>query len=462
LLTTGNSLFGATLFTPWNGDSPSGGYGDDSDGSFPGYGTDGRLQTITAGVNAHAPDGYTATLELKNDKMPEGIRFERNDGHATGDPAPDWAGQPGNVWTSDGAGFPLKSIEIVSVTFSHSGYTVPVPEPPLTIDLTTAGNAGLCEMDVTGADYAGISFKLIDQLAGAGYRIGNFDQITFVTEVYDDVAGTSLITTGNDLYTAYLFKPWNDSSPSGGYGDDKDGSFPGWSATPNPEGRQQSITAGVNANAPNGLTTAFGPGVTTMPQGIRFEKNGAGSTLKYIKVISITFSHSEYGALPTETNLPLYTTDGTGNKVAWAPTSQHGDFGPVATYAYDESTEKLTLTFGPTFGTNNRQSIFIPLLQEQSNKIHKLFTAGKTIKATITGAWTSGGSDFRLAIFGPEPSVNANWNYSSFVTAFTSGTAFELSATANIGSAPKYFMIQVMNAESSELELESIVFDFGD
>lgn len=152
------------------------------------------------------------------------------------------------------------------------------PAAPLTINVTAAGeNGSIVQADVSGSDYAGISFDLRSSFAGKSIR--SYNRITFVTESYSD-QGTTAITTGNNLYTATLFTPF------AGYASDD---FPGY-GTP---GRLQAIGAGANANGPNGYTAP----ITTIstPEGIRFERDGSGSALRNIKIVSITFSHTAYG-----------------------------------------------------------------------------------------------------------------------------------------------------------------------
>jgi len=143
----------------------------------------------------------------------------------------------------------------------------PEPAAPLTIDFSKAAENGtIIQKDVSGSDYAGISFKLVDQLKD--YTIANFDSVTF-GDVDEETGERELLTTGNNLFTATLFTPWNGESASGGYGDDSDGSFPAYDST----GRLQGITAGVNAHTP-GLTTKFdSTKVLALPEGIRFERN---------------------------------------------------------------------------------------------------------------------------------------------------------------------------------------------
>jgi uncharacterized repeat protein (TIGR02543 family) len=177
--------------------------------------------------------------------------------------------------------------------------TPPEPAPPLTIDLSTAaeqdgsGNP-IVFKDVSAASnpagnefYTGISFKLSDQFPASGLALNNYNQITIVTECYSDTAGTMLVTSGNALFNATLFEPWKGYAP---------GDFPGWHQTPANNGRLQAITAGVNSHG-TGVTTTINT-MGTVPQGIRFERNNNGADggrdLLSIKIISITFSNSDY------------------------------------------------------------------------------------------------------------------------------------------------------------------------
>jgi hypothetical protein len=163
--------------------------------------------------------------------------------------------------------------------------------PPLTIDLSTAAeNVGGTPKTstATSGNYDGISFKLIDQFPASGYSIKNYNRVTIVTECYSDEGTTP--ATGNSLYSVTLFRPWNGSSASGGYGGDGDGSFPPYSGTGS-EGRLQATTAGANSHGPSGLDINIT--TTTNPEGIRFERNGSGSALRNIKIVSIKFWHTD-------------------------------------------------------------------------------------------------------------------------------------------------------------------------
>jgi len=286
-ITTGDGLYTATLFTPWNGDnpnSPTKGYGADtelSDGTsdFPVYGTPGRLQGIGAGVNANAPDGLTTPLSVAS--IPQGIRFERA-----------------------GSGSALRNIKVVSIKFWHTAYVAPAVVVNLDLDATshssyTADADGSVFVDLTADDgdapgaqlvcgktgYGGISFKLKGNLNDK--TLADFDLINFVVECYSDTAGTQVVETGNGLFTATLFRTWQDSLSNGGFGGDTGRGFPEWNDPDNGPGdkRQQGIGAGVNAYGPDGLTTNLN--VTALPEGIRFENQGGA--IKSIRIYSIEF-----------------------------------------------------------------------------------------------------------------------------------------------------------------------------
>jgi uncharacterized repeat protein (TIGR02543 family) len=179
---------------------------------------------------------------------------------------------------ADAAGTQPRTYEVTNVTFLSK--VEPATEA-LEINLATAGDNGTVFKDVTIAgegDYQGISFNLTDYFGAGKKSIRSYKQITIVTKCYSDTAGTTLLTTGNQLFTATLFEPWVDYSAS---------SFPGY-GTP---GRLQANNAGVNSHDA-GYT--YNISTSKNPEGIRFERNNggagqAGEPLKSIEIISIKF-----------------------------------------------------------------------------------------------------------------------------------------------------------------------------
>jgi len=154
-------------------------------------------------------------------------------------------------------------------------------------DLTTTdGTTGSAQLVCGENGYGGITIKLIDQLDGLTFGT-DYDLIKFVVECYSDTAGDTPITTGTNLFTATLFRPFDGTLANGGFGGDSGRGFPAWAAAANPDGRQQGIGAGVNAHAPNGLTTELTS--TKAPEAIRFERGGPDSALKSLKIVSIEF-----------------------------------------------------------------------------------------------------------------------------------------------------------------------------
>jgi len=184
------------------------------------------------------------------------------------------------IYTPADAGATTRSFTVSNVKFNAKVF----PAPPLEINLATAaeddGTGNPIVFVRTDSDnYAGISIKLSGQFPEGSWVYKNYNRITFVTECYSDVGGTTP-ATGNSLYTATLFEPWVDYTADG---------FPAYGNA----GRLQAFTVGANANSPNGYTATLDTSKNT-PQGFRIERNGSGSALRSVKIVSIKFWNTDY------------------------------------------------------------------------------------------------------------------------------------------------------------------------
>ena len=177
--------------------------------------------------------------------------------------------------------------------------------------------------------------------------------------------------------------------------------------------------------------------------------NNNAITTKSATVTSIRAKISSQAETPVDPVVDLEEThtNSTGGASAHSAT-------PTTSFAGG----KLTVTFSDYItdanSGNKRQSVFIPLSEDQKKKIADLFTANQKFKVKIDASWDSA-PGFRYGLGVDSASA---WNHSNLPTAFNIDPGAELEKSG--AAKPEYLIIQV-NASAPTthvLTINSITF----